>query len=290
MLLAVLVAGVAVPLALAETIDNVVVGQSGRNATHGFSPSLYVQVMVEKEYTKASFDGDSGSWVGPPYRSTTNPKLGGTAKFGWSVYFDKGISVEQAMAKHFIHGWAPFSAETVQILHVVGSTRVAQIKGSYRLTKGPGDANAQFEGVLSFPLCRGVVTSARFSLLEPYSITDGLGGQFRVIEQIGDKDALSWNRDAAALAPAYVALKGFLPVAQVTATHPIANPLLITGVVKDCTGARMPGAAVQVGRTTVRVRANARGVYLLHVKKAGTYVVVAQAGGGTARSRPVHVT
>ena len=287
MLLAVLVAGVAVPLALAETIDNVVVGQSGRNATHGFSPSLYVQVMVEKEYTKASFDGDSGSWVGPQYRSTKNPKLGGTAKANWSVYFDKGISVEQAMKKHFIHGWAPFSAATVQIPHVVGSTRVAQIKGGYLLTKGPGDANTQFEGVLSFPLCRGVVTSARFSLLEPFSIEDGLGGQFRVIEQIGDKDAMSWNRDAAALAPAYVALKGFLPVASVTAIP--SNGRVITGVVKDCTGARMPGAGVHVGRRAT-VRANDRGFYFLRVNKAGTYVVVAHAGGGTARSRPVHVT
>ena len=287
-LVAVLAGAVAVPLALAETIDNVVVGGGGRNATHGFSPSLYVQVMVEKEYTKDSFDGDSGSWVGPPYRSTTNPKLGGTAKANWSVYFDKGISVEQAMAKHFIHGWAPFSAETVQVPHVVGTTRVAVIKGSYRLTKGPGDSNAQFEGVLSFPLCRGVVTSARFSLLEPYSITDGLGGQFRVIEQIGDKDALSWNRDAAALAPAYVALKGFLPAAHVTAQHPSANPLTITGVVSDCSGARMPGVLVRVGRATVH--ANATGVYVVRVKKPGTYVVVVEAGGGSARSRRVHVT
>jgi hypothetical protein len=290
-LLAVLAAAVAVPLALAQTIDNVVVGASGRNSTHGFSPSLYVQVMVENEYTKTSFDGDSGSWVGPPYRSTKNPKLGGTAKAGWAIYFDKGISVEQAMAKHFIHGWAPFSAATILIPHVVGSTRVAEIKGSYLLTKGPGDSNTQFEGVLSFPLCRGVVTSARFSLLEPFSITDGLGGQFRVIEQIGDKDALSWNRDAAALAPAYVALKGFLPAAHVTAEYSSANPLIITGVVTDCSGARMPGAPVHVGNGKGRVQARAGrgGGYLLRLKKPGIYVVVAQAGGGTARSRRVHV-
>jgi hypothetical protein len=61
-----------------------------------------------------------------------------------------------------------FQAATIDVSHVVGDTRVAIIKGQWLLTKGPGDHNTQFESVLSFPLCRSVVTSAEFALLDPF--------------------------------------------------------------------------------------------------------------------------
>ena len=156
-LLAGLVASVAVPLALAATIDRVVVGVPGRNDTRGFSSKLYVEVMVEPDYQKVDFDGDSGNWLGPPYHATAHPNLGGRAKASWSAYFDKGISVQQAMEKHFTQGWERMQEFRIEVPHVVNDTRVAVITGQWRLTKGPGEHNTQFEGVLSFPLCKRVV-------------------------------------------------------------------------------------------------------------------------------------
>ena len=47
------------------------------------------------------------------------------------------------------------------------------IKGDRRLTEGPGGHNTQFEGVLSFPLCKGVVVSAEFAFLEPFTDVGG---------------------------------------------------------------------------------------------------------------------
>jgi hypothetical protein len=285
LVLAVLAAGAAAAVARAATIDKVVVGVSGRNATQGFSPSLYVEVMVEPDYTKVDFDGDSGNWAGPPYRSTTNPNLGGMSKAGWTVYFDKGRTVKQAQTGHFVQSWAPFQAATIDVPHVVGQTRVATIKGDWLLTKGPGDHNVQFEGVLSFPLCRGVVVSAEFSFIEPFTDTDNLGGQIRVYPSIGDKDALSWNRDKAILAPSFIALLGYLPAARITPANILRKAgdtsHQIAGRVEDCTGAAMPGVTVRTGK--VSGRADARGIFDLRVPKAGDYAVTATAGGGTAR-------
>ena len=291
-LVAGLAAAVAVPAVVAATIDDVVVGVPGRNDTRGFSPRLYVEVMTSDEYAKVDFDGDSGNWLGPPYVSTSTPNLGGRAHASWSVYFDKGLTVDQAQAKHFVQGWAPFQAATIEVPHVVEQTRVAIIDGKWLLTKGPGDHNTEFEGVLSFPLCKRVVVSAEFAFLEPSTDVDNLGGQYRVKLTVGDKDAFSWNRDTAILAPTHVALKGYLPAAHVTAGRPTAttpnsDPHTIVGEVRDCTNAPMPGVPVHAARA--RGTTNGRGVYVLHPGRAGTYRVTATAGGGTVRSRPVRV-
>jgi hypothetical protein len=48
----------------------------------------------------------------------------------------------------------------------------------------------------------------------------------------------------------------------------------------------MPSVPVHAGK--IRTRTNGRGVYVLHLGKAGNYVVVAT-GGGTVK-RHVHVT
>jgi hypothetical protein len=208
------------------------------------------------------------------------------------VYFDKGLSVQQAQAKHFVQGWAPFQAASIEVPHVVGQTRVAIIKGDWRLTKGPGDHDTEFEGVLSFPLCKRVVVSAEFAFLEPSTDVDNLGGQYRVQLSVGDKDAFSWNRDTAILAPTHVALKGYLPAESITANRPNVqvagqDPHEIAGYVRDCTNARMPGVPVRSGK--ISGRTNGRGFYLLHMRRAGTYRVTASAGGGTITSAPVHV-
>jgi hypothetical protein len=290
LLVAGLVVAVAVPAAIADTIDKVVVG--GRDATRGLSAKLYVEVLVEPNYQKVSFDGDSGTWQGPPYHSTKNPNLGGHASVSWTAYFDRGISVANAMAKHFTHGWPKFQAATIDVPHVVNQTRVAIINGQWLLTKNPGINSTQFEGVLTFPLCRRVVASVEFDFLEPFQAVDNLGGQYRVTLPIGDKDAFSFNRDNAILAPTYVALDGYLPAASITAGPP--NVVLpnsprhtITGFVRDCTGALMPSVPVHAG--SVKGRTNGAGLYVLHLPKAGYYRVVATAGGATVRSRRVHV-
>jgi len=280
LLLAGLVAGVAAGAAEAATIDRVVVGLTGRNATVGFSAALYVEVMVESNYRKTSFDGDHGVWVGPPYRSTKNASLGGNAGADWTVYFDKGLTVKQAQAKHFVQQWARLQAASIEVPHIV-----AKIKGTWLLTKGPGDTNSQFEGVLTFPLCRGVVVSAEFAFLTPFSVSDNTGGQYRVYASPGDKDAVTWNHGAAVLAPAEVALLGYLPAAQIgpvsilkpagSTTHAVAGRVL------DCSGTPMPSVPVRVGNTTAR--ADERGIFQVHVPSAGDYPVTVTAGGGTVR-------
>jgi hypothetical protein len=121
---------------------------------------------------------------------------------------------------------------------------------------------------------------------------DNLGGQYRVRLSVGDKDAFSFNRDNAILAPTHVALNGYLPAAVVTAGPPNvriagAPPHEVTGFVRDCSGAVMPGVPVKTGK--IKGRTNERGFYVLNVRKAGHYRVTATAGGGTARSPRVHI-
>jgi hypothetical protein len=284
LLLSLTAAAVATSSVEAAHIDRVVVGEPGRNSTEGFSPALVVEVMPESGYVSQGFDGDHANWVGPPYHSTANSKLGGRASTSWSVYFDRGLSLGAAIKRHLIHGWAPFLGAAIAVPHVVGSTKVAAIKGKWLLTKAPEDLTAQFEGVLSFPLCHGVVASVEFDFLEPFSDDAGSGAEYRVYTTTGDKGATVWNKAAAELAPAHVALGGYLPAARVTAR---ANGRHILGTVTDCSGAPMPGARVATGAVTRT--ADATGHYVLPVTGPGKYVVTATAGGGTARSTTVNV-
>jgi hypothetical protein len=279
-----LLAAAAAPAAWAGHIDRVVVGEPGRNDTAGFSPALSVEVMVENDYKKVDFDGDHGNWLGPPYHSTTNSMLGGQAKVSWTVYFDRGLTVKQAIDKHLIHKWAKFQAARIEVPYVVKSVRVAKIAGQWLLTKGPEASTAQFEGVLAFPLCHGVVAAVEFDFLEPFTDDAGSGAQYRVYTQLGDKGATTWNQEHATLAPTYVALDGYLPAAQVTA-H--AAGRVISGAVRDCSGASMPSVPIKAGSTSGH--AGPTGTYTLRAANSGTYRVTATAGGATATSPPVTV-
>jgi hypothetical protein len=51
-------------LAVTGTVERVQVGVSGRNATRGLSPALYVDVPVVADYREARFDGKQGAWTG----------------------------------------------------------------------------------------------------------------------------------------------------------------------------------------------------------------------------------
>lgn len=111
------------------------------------------------------------------------------------------------------------------------------------------------------------------------------GGQFRVYPSIGDKDAFSWNRDKTILAPAYIALLGYLPAARIAPVD-ILKPAgstthTVAGEVRDCSGAPMPSVLVRTGK--ISGRTDERGIFNLRVPGPGDYKVTVTAGGATAQ-------
>jgi hypothetical protein len=275
------------PAASAATADRVQVGRPGQNRTAGHPLALFVGVALLPDYRAVDrFDGDSRSWEGPDYRAASLESR--KATIDWQVTFDDRGSVA-AMAKNALGSasWPVAERPRARIAHLVGKRNVGSIPAVALLTKAPGDNSAQFESVVAFPLCRGVLVAAKFSLTSPSSVYAGGPSEPFLVK--GNVPAEQWNHDRALEALRQVTLEGYLPFGRLTAR---AQGRRVRGTVRDCRGHPMAGMQLRLlrGRTTVaRARAGADGSYRLTAPGSGTYTVsgsqtvTGRGGSGTRR-------
>jgi hypothetical protein len=275
------------PAASAATADRVQVGRPGQNRTAGHPLALFVGVAVLPDYRAVGrFDGDSRSWEGPEYRAASLESR--KATIDWQVTFDDAGSVA-AMAKKALGSasWPVAERPRARIPHLVGKRNVGSIPAVALLTKAPGENNAQYESVVAFPLCRGVLVAAKFALTSPGS--DYAGGPSEPFLVKGNVPAGQWNHDRAVEALRQVTLEGYLPIGRLTAR---ADGRSVRGTVRDCRGHPMAGIQLRLLRgsaTVARARAAADGSYRLAAPGAGTHTVsvsqtvTGKGGSGTRR-------
>lgn len=280
------------PAASAAGKDRVQVGRPGQNATEGHPVGLFVAVESLPGYRPSNpFDGDSRTWEGPAYRAAGLEAR--RATIDWQVTFATGplaATVENALAQD----WPVSERPAVRIPHLVGTRRVGSIPAVALLTEGPGTNNAQFESLVVFPLCRGVLAAVDLGLLNPSSVyAGGPSEPFLVADGV---PARQWNHDRAVDALRQVTLEGHLPLGRLTAR---ASGRSVRGTVRDCRGDPLAGIELRLSRggaTVARARAGTDGGYRLRAPGAGAYtvsvsqVVTGKGGSGTRRdSRSVSV-
>ena len=278
------------PLALATgPVDKVQVGVSGRNATKGLSPALYVDVPVVADYRQAKFDGEQGDWQGPDYSATQKPGTGRT-DLSFRSDFENNVGSLDGMAKHaLVHTtWTQAAKQAVRVTRVLSGKPVGSVGGELVLYEEPIDTSARWESVLALPLCHGVFGAVDFYADAPPEDTSGTAGQY----QVGTTPAKQWNHDHALAAAQGVELDGPLPGTHVTARRAGKR---IAGVVGDC------GGGLQSVPLTLQRKARAGwaaaghgvsgagGKFALPARSAGSYRVLGVLGPFRATSAAVAV-
>lgn len=277
--LAALVAVVATASASAEVTQRAQVGVSGRNATHGYPAALYVVVKSPPDYQAdcCSYDGDGASWKGPPYGAVKKPSFGGDTELGWSAHFDtKASNAENADRESFtFKSWPDVSKDSIDVTHTVHGRQVGTIPGVAVIARSPGSTSAAYEGAVGFPLCRGLFVAVYFSTTKPLNDDTGIYGKYLVKGTV----ISTWNLQQVQTALTGVSLDGNLPAGKITA-H--ARGRVVSGVVTDCVGDRMPGVIVRGAGTSTRTGVG--GAYRFAARRAGVFRIVAVGGGRTVRS------
>lgn len=255
-------------------LDRAQVGVGGRNATHGYSPQLYVDFRSPEGYDRRSccLDGDGGAWGGPRYQSSNKASLSGDSTIGWGATFEtKSRTNAEAVHSFMIQdGWAETAPFALEVPHIVHGRKIGTIAALAVLRRSP--QGAAYRGQLVFPLCRGTYVHAIFAALKPLSDSTGLGDQFTINGTL----ASTWNEQHLRLALAGVSLDGYLRAGRVTAR---ASGRLVTGVLTDCAGHPVPGVTVHAG--AARAKTDAAGRYKLRLSRPGNYRVVATTGAAT---------
>ncbi len=270
--------------ASAEVTQRAQVGVSGRNATHGYPAALYVVVKSPPDYQAdcCSYDGDGGTWIGPPYRAENKPTFGGDTKLGWGAYFDtKASGPEDAARRSFVFkGWSDVSKDAIDVPHTVRGRQVGAIPGIAVIARSRGSSSSAFEGAVGFPLCPGLHVAVYFSSSTPLTDGTGIYGKYLVNGTV----VSTWNLQQLETALAGVSLDGNLPAGKVTAR---ASGRVVSGSVTDCVGHPMPSVSVRGGGGATKTTTS--GSYRLRVKHGGLVRVTAAGGGRTVRSAPVRV-
>lgn len=220
----------AVSAATAGTLDRVQVGVTGRNATEGLSPALYVDVPVVADYVESKFDGEQGDWQGPDYHATQSTTTGHT-DLSFRSDFENHVGSLDGSAQHaLVHkDWTLDQKSSVKVPRVLGGRMVGAVGGKLVVYAEPITGSARWESVLAISLCHGVFGAVDFYADAPPSDTSGTAGQYLV----GTTPANQWNHDHALSAAQGVKLDGPLPGARVAA-H--ASGRRIVGKVSDCGG------------------------------------------------------
>ncbi len=272
------VCAVTATCASAATVDRVQVGVSGRNATHGLSPALYVDVPVVNDYTQSKFDGEQGDWQGPDYTATQKPGTGRT-DLSFRSDFENTVGSLDGMATHaLVHkDWTQDQKQAVAVPRVLGGRTVGTVGGELAVYEEPIAGSARWESVLALPLCHAVFGAIDLYADAPPQDTSGTAGQY----EVGTTPAKQWNHDHALAAAQGVELDGPLPGAHVTA-HRAGKK--VAGVVGDC-GGRLQNVPLTLQRKGtagwVAVRrgvSGAGGKFVLATAAAGRYRVVAKLG------------
>ena len=268
-------------------VDRVQVGVSGRNATEGLSPSLYVDVPVVAGYRQSKFDGEQGDWQGPDYTATQKPGAGRTDLSFRSDFENDVGSLDGMATKGLVHTtWKQSSKGSVRVPRVLAGRTVGTVGGELLVVSEPISGSARWESVLAVPLCHGIFGAIDLYADAPAQDTSGTAGQYLV----SGTHATTWNEDHALSAARGVKLDGPLPGGSATAR---AAGRTITGKVADC-GGELQNVPVTLEQqsgagwaTAGRGKSGPGGVFRLPAKGAGNYRVVAalgpfQATSGTA--------
>ena len=284
MKLAVVVVGgltLAVATAAAQVISRAPVGVSGRNATRGYSPTLFVQLTSPAAYGGKQKDIDTGDWTGPHWQSSSVSDRNGNALIHWRVEFDNHIGSAAAAAKGaLVQGWSSVGGGAMSVPHLIGSQKIGVIKGTYTLTRDPTE-HAQFEAGVGFPLCKGLFVGVGFFSDKPDQQTDVVKGT--------PSAAPDWNKAQIAASLVGVAVQGNLPPGKISASKAGSA---VVGAVTDCRGHPYALAKVALqdagGRTVSSGKTDLKGHFRLGAVGKGPYrVVAAYSEEFSAKSAPV---
>jgi hypothetical protein len=157
------------------------------------------------------------------------------------------------------------------------------VLGYYEMVTPSTPGDARFEGVLAFPLDKGLHAVIRFEALNPPDDT----------YMVGSSVASSWNRGQVLVALADAQLQGNLPP-KIVAARSIQRGRMVRGKVVDRFLDSVLGARValekSLGGSWTKVaggKTDQRGFYLLKAKRRGTYRVTVKWGGFSATSREI---
>jgi len=210
------------------------------------------------------------------------PSFGDDTELGWSAHFDtKASNAESADRESFtFKSWPDVSKNSIEVPHTVHGRQIGTIAGVAVIARSPGSTSAAYEGAIGFPLCRGLFVAVYFSTTKPLNDDTGIYGKYLVEGTV----VSTWNLQQLQTALAGVSLDGNMPAAKITAR---TAGRVVTGVVTDCVGHRMPGVVVRgAGAST---KTGAGGTYRLVARRAGVVRMVAVGGGRTVRSPPIRL-
>ena len=278
------------PLALAgaghgargQTVERIGIADATRQA-HQLPAGLLVELASPTGYERQSTSGSSGRWVGPAYQQAG--QNAGQTTLDWTVSFDQRDGEADAIAHANIEhtSWTRDQRGGLSVPHVVGTKGVGTVLGYYEMVTPATPGDARFEGVLAFPLDKGLHAVIRFEALSPPDDT----------YMVGSSVASSWNRGQVLVALADAQLQGNLPP-KIVAARSIERGRLVRGKVVDRFLDAVLGARVSLekssGGSWAKVsggKTDTRGVYLLKAKKRGRYRVSVRWGGFAATSREI---
>ena len=220
----------ATAVSAAATVERVRVGVSGRNATAGLSPSLYVDVPVVAGYRESKFDGEQGDWRGLRLPRDAGARHREDRPQLRSIFDNRAGSAAAMAEQGLVHKtWQKDQTGTVRVPRVLGGRAVGSVGGALVLYEEPIEGSARWEAVLSLPLCHGVFGAVDFYADAPPEDTSGTAGQYLV----GSTPAKAWNHDHVLASARGVKLDGPLPGPGVAA-H--VSGSAVVGRVADCGG------------------------------------------------------
>ena len=278
------------PLALAgagqgargQTVERIGIADATRQA-HQLPAGLLVELASPTGYERQSTSGNSGRWVGPAYQQAG--QNAGQTTLDWTVSFDQRDGEADAIAHANIEhtSWTRDQRGGISVPHVVGTKGVGTVLGYYEMVTPSTPGDARFEGVLAFPLDKGLHAVIRFEALNPPDDT----------YMVGSSVASSWNRGQVLVALADAQLQGNLPP-KIVAARSIQRGRMVRGKVVDRFLDSVLGARValekSLGGSWTKVaggKTDQRGFYLLKAKRRGTYRVTVKWGGFSATSREI---
>jgi hypothetical protein len=267
-----------------QTVERIGISDATRQA-HQLPPGLLVELASPLGYERQSASGDAGLWVGANFAQIGHPENAGRSTLDWTVHFDQREGEADAIAHANIEhtSWTRDQRGGLSVPHVVGTRGVGTILGYYEMVTPSTPGDARFEGVLAFPLDKGLHAVIRFEALQPTDDT----------YMVGSSVASSWNRGQVLVALAGAQLQGNLPP-KIVAARSIERGRIVRGKVVDRFLDAVLGARVSLERNAgggwTKVaggKTDKRGFYSLRAKRRGTYRVTARFAGFTATSRTI---
>ena len=286
--LATVAAGVGIALSVAQlapgqSIDRVRVVPNPPVAS--VPPGLFIVVGSPDTYSRSSFSGGRGGWVGPGYAPLGAPNPWGNATIDWEVGYDtRPLDTERVALANLTRDWQEDQRAGASIPHVVGGRVVGDIPGFFVLQVERRSAPSEL--VVAFRLSRDLHAYVRFLLTRPESNDFYVNGSIL---------ASSWNRGQSFVAMSRVRLEGNLPPSLIS-IRARRGRRVVSGFALDFVRHPVIGIPVvlerQRGRNWRRiatVRTTRIGGYRFRVAP-GTYRARAQLGSRfSATSAPVRV-